>query len=205
MPFVSLADVKALLRIPAGDTSRDVELQLYVDGANSHLYSVFGGLTDSVPTSYTDKITIEDAQTNAVWTRRWPVLSSPAPVVLDSGNTVASTDYRLSDLGLLRLLENFDHWSYGADQVQVTYTAGFAAGDPALAELRLAAAQIAIYNANTTVHAGMMRERIGQYEYELGGATVGGAGGPGGFGIPASAERILANWTAVMRGWPNAT
>lgn len=205
MPFVALADVKAMLRIPSVDTSRDVELQLYVDAANAHVYAIFGGLTDSVATSYTDKITIEDGQTNAVWTRRWPVLASPAPSVLDAGEVVAPSDYRLSDLGLLKLLDNFDFWTYGADQVQVTYTAGFAAGDPALAELRLAAAQIALYNANTSAHAGMQRERIGQYEYELGGGAAGGGEGAGGFGIPASAERILANWNAVMRGWPNAT
>jgi hypothetical protein len=205
MPFVSLPDVKALLRIPLVDTSRDVELQLYVDAANAHVYSIFGGLTDSVPTSYTDQITIEDGETTAVWTRRWPVLASPAPVVLDSGDVVDPADYRVTDLGLLKLVKRWDRWTYGVDAIQVTYTAGFAAGDPALAELRLAAAQIAVYNANTSSHAGMMRERIGQYEYELGGAAQGGANGPGGFGIPASAERLLANWTAVMRGWPNAT
>lgn len=200
--FLELTTLKALMRIPTADTTRDVELQIYVDAANAHLYQLFGGLTAATVTSYTDRLTVDDWNTNALWTRRWPVLSSPAAAVVSAGATVDTSLYRLDDLGLLRLLEGGNFWPFGIDQVVVTYSAGFATTDPALAELKMAAAHIAIYQANTFSHAGLRRESIGEYEYEQNDGASGGGDGSGGFGIPTVAERILANWTTVLRGSP---
>lgn len=205
MPFVTLAQAKAIMRIPASFTDRDEELQLYVDAANAHLYGIFGGLTDSVPTLYTDKITIDDVSTSAVFTRRWPVLPSPAPVLKQGGVQTDGDKFFVDDLGLIKLLPDFQAFEWGARKVEITYTAGFLATDPALAELRLAGAQLAAYNANIGAKGGLSRERIGQYEYELASGASGGSDGAGGFGIPPTVERILARWTCVMRGWPNAT
>ena len=69
MPFAELAVLKTMMRIPSSDTTRDSELQLYVDYANSYIYDCFGGISDSVVTSYTDVISVDDSQQNSLWLR----------------------------------------------------------------------------------------------------------------------------------------
>lgn len=204
MAFLELADLKTLMRIPGADTTRDAELTMYVDAANAHLYAIFGGLEDSAPTEYVDKITVDDVSTFGVWTRRWPVLDSPVPELVEDGSTVDGADYSINDMGLVRLLGRARYFAHGPEVLEVTYTAGFAGGDPQLAELKLIAAQIAMFNVNTAPRGGLEQERIGQYSYKLADGAAGGGEGAGGFGIPAAAERALAKWTATLRGYPNA-
>lgn len=202
MPFTDLPTLKAIMRIPALDTSRDVELAVYVDAANGMLYSLFGGLTDSAPTSYSEKVSIDDPITMAFHTRKWPVTA--VATLEDNDSPVASTEFAFEDYGLVHLTDALAYFSFGRNIVEITYTAGFPPGHPGLAELKLAATQIAAYNANVSAHGGVQKETIGQYSYELGaGAKDSGSAGGGGFGIPPSAERILANWTRPQV-WPNA-
>jgi hypothetical protein len=202
MPFCSLSDLKSILRIPAGDTSRNTELQLYVDAANAHLYGIFG-ISDSGPTSYTDRITVREDDVSDVWTRRWPVISVSS--VTCAGVALSATAHTVSDTGLIQLLGQFSIFPVGVESVVVTYSAGFSPGDPALAELRLAALQIAAFNANTSPKIGLGGERIGQYSYTQGSSAAGGNLGEGAFGIPPAAERALAKWTRGMQVWPNDT
>lgn len=201
MAFLELDTMKTALQIALTDTSRDAELQVYVDAANATLYEVFGGLLDSVPTEYIDAVTIDDTTTGAVWTRRWPL--NALTTVVDKGATLDLAKLTSDDLGLVRLLNYSGGFSYGRDSVVITYDAGFDASDPRLAELKLAALLIAIYSVNTTSKAGFSGERIGQYSYTLAGGGSQGVGA-GGFGIPPQAERILAKYQRTLVTWPNA-
>jgi hypothetical protein len=203
MPFVELSALKTIMRIPPSDTSRDAELQIYADYANSYLYSALGGLTESVPTSYSDTTSIDESYQTSVWCRRYPVISVTS--VINDTNTLAPAKYTFTDLGCIRLVNNYDAFAFGVSTVTVNYVAGFAAGDPALGELKIAGLTLAAYTANIASRAGISSEKIGQYSYDIG-AAMGGIGNaaPGGFGIPPMVERILAKWDRGFMVWPTS-
>ena len=203
MPFVSVSELKTMMRIPVADTSRDVELQYYVDYANSTLYSALGGLTDSTVTAYQDSITIDEDRKQGFWLRRYPVVEVTSVSV--GGTVLEPSKYTFSDIGCVRMTNAFRFWTYGVNTVSVNYTAGFPVGDPALGELRIAGLTMASYTANVAARAGISSEKIGQYSYDIG-AAMGGVGNaaPGGFGIPPMVERILAKWERGFMVWPNS-
>ncbi|MBU6287605.1 MAG: hypothetical protein KGS10_05530 [Chloroflexi bacterium] len=205
MSFTDLTTLKGMLGIPAADTSRDVYLQLLVDMADQVVLDVFG-LSSTAVTSYTDKIDILDDDLDTVWTSRWPVVAVTS-YVEDGDALVEGTDFSVSPTGALKLLDEYStpppaprltrFYSVGREVLVVTYTAGWTGAPPA--DLRYAATLIAAYAFNTAQRAGLGGERIGQYSYTLaGGATGSGSGGPGGFGIPPEAERILASYRRVF-------
>jgi hypothetical protein len=203
MPFVELSALKTIMRIPPSDTSRDAELQIYADYANSYLYGALGGLTESVPTSYSDTTSIDESYQTSVWCRRYPVISVTS--VINDTNTLDPAKYTFTDLGCIRLVNNYDAFAFGVSTVTVNYVAGFAAGDPALGELKIAGLTLASYTANIASRAGISSEKIGQYSYDIG-AAMGGIGNaaPGGFGIPPMVERILAKWDRGFMVWPTS-
>jgi hypothetical protein len=202
MPFAELAALKTMMRIPSADTSRDAELQLYVDYANSMMYDVFGGISDSVVTTYTDTISIDDSQQNSFWLRRYPLVSVTS--LTQNGNVLSPSAYSYTDLGCIRMMDSLMYFPFGTATVQVTYTAGFATGNPALGELRIAALTMATYVANIAARAGISSEKIGQYSYDIG-AAMGGLGNTaaGGFGMPPMVERILNKWDRSFMVFPN--
>ena len=201
MPFADLAGLKTMLRIPSADTSRDAELTLYVDYANAMLYDAFGGITDSAVTTYTDAISIDDSQQNSLWVRRYPLVSVTS--LTQNGNVLASSAYSYTDLGCIRMKDGLMYFPFGTTTVSVTYTAGFAAGTPALGELKIACLTLAAYAANVASRAGISSEKIGQYSYDIG-AAMGGLGNTaaGGFGMPPLVERILAKWDRSFMVFP---
>lgn len=201
MPFAELANLKTMLRIPSADTSRDAELQLYVDYANSMMYDVFGGVTDSAITTYTDTISIDESKQNSIWLRRYPLVSVTS--LTQNGNVLDPTAYSYTDLGCIRMKDNMVYFPYGTATVSVTYTAGFAAGTPALGELKIACLTLAAYAVNVAARAGISSEKIGQYSYDIG-AAMGGLGNTaaGGFGMPPLVERILAKWDRSFMVFP---
>ncbi len=107
MPFCDLSALKAMMRIPSADTSRDAELQIYVDYANGYIYGALGGLTESVPTTYTDTFSIDESYQNSVITRRYPMISVTS--VVDNGNTLDPSTYSFTDLGVIRQKQE---WNY---------------------------------------------------------------------------------------------
>ena len=201
MPFADLAGLKTMLRIPSADTSRDAELTLYVDYANAMLYDAFGGITDSAVTTYTDVISIDDSQQNSLWVRRYPLVSVTS--LTQNGNVLASSAYSYTDLGCIRMKDGLMYFPFGTTTVSVTYTAGFAAGTPALGELKIACLTLAAYAVNVASRAGISSEKIGQYSYDIG-AAMGGLGNTaaGGFGMPPLVERILAKWDRSFMVFP---
>ena len=203
MPFVELAALKTMMRIPPADTSRDAELQIYADFANSYLYGALGGLTDSVPTTYTDTTSVDESHQDSIWCRRYPVISVTS--VVNAAATLAPAKYTFTDLGCVRLVDEYDAFAFGTSTVSVTYVAGFASGDPALGELKIAGLTLASYTANIASRAGISSEKIGQYSYDIG-AAMGGIGNaaPGGYGIPPMVERILAKWDRGFMVWPTS-
>jgi hypothetical protein len=202
MPFAELAVLKTMMRIPSSDTTRDSELQLYVDYANSYIYDCFGGISDSVVTSYTDVISVDDSQQNSLWLRRYPLVSVTS--LTQNGNVLDPSQYSYTDLGCIRMVDGLTYFPFGTATVSVTYTAGFAVGNPALGELRLAAVTLAAYAANIAARSGISSEKIGQYSYDIG-AAMGGLGNTaaGGFGMPPIVERVLAKWDRQFMVFPN--
>lgn len=191
--MIDLATLKGMLGIPLTDTTRDTFLTMLVNFANKSILDVFN-LTSAAVTSYTDRIDVDDDTTPALWTRRWPLVAvtsvTEATVLLDS------TVYRGTEEGLIKLLGWNRYFSCGRDAVVVVYTAGWASNP---ADLVYAAGLIAVHGFNTAPRAGLQSEKIGQYSYQLGGASVaGGQDGGGGFGIPPEAERILASYKRVF-------
>lgn len=201
MAFLDLTTLKGYLGIPASDTTRDTLLTALVDMSNAEMAAFFGLTTDAV-TAYTDTIDVLDVDDGIwqVWTRRYPVVAISS--VTEAGSVVASTGYALAlDFGLVKRLGDLTSWAIGRSGVVIAYTAGFSAvpGD-----LKHAAALIAVHAFNTAPRSGLKSEKIGQYSYELGGASVaGGESGGGGFGIPPEAERILAKWRRPFAATPN--
>jgi hypothetical protein len=191
--FTTLTAIKAVLGIPATDTTRDTLLQLLAQAANKSILDVFG-LTSSEITSYTDYVEVDDDTTPVLFTRRWPVVSVTS--ITEAGAVLAASEYRVRDDGEIKLRGSGRFWACGRDSVQIVYTAGWSIVPD---DLVWAATLIAVHAFNTAPKAGLQSERIGQYAYELGGASVaGGEGGGGGFGIPPEAERILANYRRVF-------
>ena len=149
MPFADLAGLKTMLRIPSADMSRDAELTLYVDYANAMLYDAFGGIIDSVITTYTDTMSIDDSQQNSLWLRRYPLVSVTS--LTQNGNVLSSSAYSYTDLGCIRMKDGLMYFPFGTATVSVTYTAGFATGTPALGELKVACLTLAAYAVNVRV------------------------------------------------------
>jgi hypothetical protein len=187
----SLAAVKALLGIPASDTSKDAMLTILVDAANRTVLDVFG-LTSAAVTSYTDRIDVDDDSTAILLTRRWPLVAVTS--VTEQGAVLASSKYSSNELGAIKLLTTGRFWAYGRESVVVVYTAGWSSVP---ADLAYAAGLIAAFGFNTAPKVGLQSERIGQYSYTLG-SDSSASSGTGGFGIPPEAERILASWRRVF-------
>lgn len=187
--FTTLAAVKAALGILATDTTRDLAITQIVQAANKTVLNIFG-LTTSEITTYTDYIEVDDETTPSLFTRRWPVVSMTS--VTEAGSVLASTEYRVRDFGEVKLLGSGRFWACGRESVVLVYTAGWSVVPD---DLVWAATLIALHAFNTAPKAGLKSEKIGQYAYDLGGASIAGAdGGGGGFGIPPEAERILAEY-----------
>lgn len=198
--MITLADLKAFLRIPTADTTNDAALTLIVGGVNSTLLKVFGGLSAVAVTSYTDRITVGDSSTSALWLRRWPVVAITS--VVEDGDTLASSLYAFDgEIGMLRLVQQGRWFSCGRDSVVVTYTAGWAGAVDG--DLVLAGVLMGAHAWNTGPRAGLSSERIGQYGYKLAGGSAAGQDAAGGFGIPPEAERILSNYRRAVQVWPN--
>lgn len=194
MAFCSLATLKEMLGIPAADTSRDAFLTLLCGAADRQVLAILG-LTSTASTTYVDKIDIDDEQTEAIFTRSWPVIAMTS--VVEAGSTLAASEYSVTDYGLVKRLTDGWYWAHGRESIVLTYTAGWTGSPPD--DLVYAATLIAAHSFNTGPRSGLRAERIGQYSYELGGASVaGGTDGGGGFGIPPEAERILASWRRVF-------
>lgn len=190
MCFVTVDDVKEAVGIPPADTTHDAKLTKIVAAVNGTMLGWFF-LDDCAPTQYTNRYDVLDYGTPGIWLVQYPVISIDA-VSCDGTALDLSQIYlaRPRKMGLMQRARNHCvvPWPVGAQRTEVTHTAGWAPGDPALAALCGAALAWAVERFNVQPKSGLRSERIGQYSYTLGSATGGGgsssSGGTGGGSIP---------------------
>ena len=194
MSFTDSATLKTLLGIPAADTSQDARLTLLADAVDAELLGVFN-LTSCDPTAYTLKYDFDMGGTRDVWLRAYPVIS--VDEVKFDGTVQTDDTYYLSNpkrFGLLSLTDasnitdpfiRLARFPFGRQLLEVTHTAGWAGGVPP-ADLRAAAALMAIARYNMDRKTGFQGEKIGQYSYQMGG------GGAGNRSVVGAAARLCS-------------
>lgn len=159
--FLTTAQVKRTLRIPAAVTMHDEFIADWLEPAEQVVADILG-IAALTSTSYDETHDIGVGQ-NEVRLNNIPVITVAA--LTDAGALVASTDYYVAeDTGYIRLLGSGSFFSEGRQQVEVTYTAGSA---PVKAKHVMAAAIIAADLFQRSAHAGFESERMNAYSYKL--------------------------------------
>ncbi len=207
MSFTTVDAVKTLLGIPASDTSQDARLALVVGSVNAEMLGWFN-LTSCDETAYTETYDVDDADLDSFWLRQYPVIGIDS--ILVDGEAEDLTDYYLvnpASFGRLRVIAQASRFyrrsgslAYGRRIYQVTHRAGWVGG-VVPDDLAGAAALLAVVRAQTDAKLGFSSEKIGQYQYQLGGGGAGAggiSGAVGADGIPISARRILSQHLRVM-------
>lgn len=115
--FVGLAEVKAHLNIPATTTTDDEELRGFILSASAVVESIVGTVGR---TTVTEKYS--GLRRTAIPLRRAPVISVAS--VVENGVTLTTSDYTVSDAGLLTRLYGQWYTRPWLSNVAVTYTAG---------------------------------------------------------------------------------
>lgn len=127
--IVTVAEVKTHLNIPATDTSQDAELAGFVEAATPVIEHITG------PVVARSVVENHDGGCDAIVLRQPPVVSVTS--VTEDGTTVASSEYTLSDSGVL--YRTYGVWMPGRGKVRVTYQAG---RSPVPASIALAAKEL---------------------------------------------------------------
>lgn len=207
MGFTTVDAVKTLLGIPASDTSQDARLTLVVNAVNAEILGWFN-LTSVTETSYTGSYDVDDADLDSFWIRQYPVIGVDSISV--DGDAEDVSDYYLVNparFGRLRVKARSTRFyrrtgtlSYGRQIYEVTHRAGWSGG-VVPADLAGAAALLAITRAQTDAKLGFSSEKIGQYQYQLGGGGAGAGGISGAIGadgIPISARRVFSQHLRIF-------
>lgn len=158
--FTTLTRVKALLGIPAGVTRNDASLTNIVAAVDGLLLGLMG-LAAFTSQTWTETLDVDDVDYDSLPLKYVPVTSVAA--VTNNGTLLDTTAYYATPEGFLNRKDG-GYWCYGRQKVQVTYTAGQAVPEDLLSAGTALAAMI----FNTSSHAGMESERIGDYSYKLG-------------------------------------
>ena len=161
MAFTTVANVKAILNIPDTVSQWDTLLDTIVAMVDSEIIGLIGHNIDS--TAYVEKYDIDSETQNEVVLNQFPVIS--VAYVTDAGGTV-STDNYYADLepGVIRLKNMGSFFTEGRQQVEVSYTAGYATTPP---DLSYAASVLCVQHFNISRHAGIKKGIIGNYQFEL--------------------------------------
>jgi hypothetical protein len=184
--FTSTTNMKLMLGIPSEITDHDSVLDIIADAVDSIVLGEIG-LTTSVVTSYTEKINIEDAIQNEFAVTNIPLVSITSlkvNTVLQSG----ATGYDFTEWGVVRMLPIYNFLPTGRNVIEITYTAGFASPPN---DLKYAGSLIGCSMFNQQSHVGMKSEKVGEYQYTLG-------GNGGGSTIPALATRIFGKYRRIF-------
>jgi len=174
MSLTSRAAVKSVLGIPTGVTRSDALIDTLVAVADSLILEEIDLPSESVAT-YSEAIDVEFAGQREIGLRYRPVVSV---VALTIGASIpTATEYAVASSGSLRLTADGAYFPIGREQVEITYTAGFASVP---ADLSHAATLVAVQAFNHGGHSGFESERVSTYSYKLDGSMV-----------PPLAQRIL--------------
>lgn len=156
MAIVDLADVKEHLNIPADDTSHDIELGDYLNAATTVVEFYVGTVDErEIINTYSGDGTAE------IVLRNGPVISITS--VVESGETLTSDDYALTDSGLLVRVSGTRRraWRSGVNNIVVTYQAG---RTPVPANHKLAAEIIIGHLWETQYNISGGRPTLGDFE-----------------------------------------
>jgi Phage gp6-like head-tail connector protein len=119
--------LKTYLNIPPADTSKDAELNQYIDIARSYIDEYLGRVT--LLTSHTD--IFQGEVLSALILRHWPIFS----VVSITSKGVAETlaDYKVyNELGKIIKWQDYIQQKIEAQYIEVAYSAGWGAGQEPL-------------------------------------------------------------------------
>lgn len=195
MPQItSLAQVRALMKIPAGLTAGDYLLGLIIEGVEADILSQIS-CPAITATTYVERIDVEFEDEDDLPLEYRPIVG--VHTVVDGGRTRPTDSYYSpSSHGAVRLVNEGDYFTQGRQKVEVTYTAGWAGGstNPEVQDLVLAATLMVVRDANTGSHAGMLSETIGKYKYEVAGGDITKGFGP----ADAQIESILSKYRRLM-------
>lgn len=191
--FTDLSAVKAQLGIPETDTSKDVPLNILIDGINADLLAIFSLDSTSV-TAYVEKHDVVDFGCSELRLKRYPVVA--VTEVKDNETVIDAADYSFNERGLI-VLDGGRTFTPGRRKVQVSFTAGWASAAD-YADLSYAALVTAVMAWNQDRSAGLESEQIGRYRYKLAGVSGAGSGPGSAFVYPPTASRILARYHRVF-------
>jgi hypothetical protein len=159
--YTDRANVKAVLRVPAGVTRHDALIDLYLAGIDAEMLSLLGQNAITQAT-YSETYDV-DGVTAAIQLRNWPCTNIAA--VTNNDSAVASTDYYIDPetRSFCRLKSLGSYFTPGPQQVQITYTAGLT---QVPGDLTLCASLIVAHRVNTGGHGGLQGESSGGYSYD---------------------------------------
>ena len=180
MAFTTVDDVKAILNIPSTVSQWDTLLTTIVGMVDSEIIGLIGHNIDS--TDYVEKYDIDSGTQNELVLNQFPVIS--VTYVTDAGGTIDTANYYTDlEAGVIRLSNMGSFFTAGRQQVEVSYTAGYAATP---ADLSYAASVLCVQHFNISRHAGIKKGIIGNYQFELKGD------------LPAEVSRIIARYRRVF-------
>jgi hypothetical protein len=172
MPLITVADAKAQLNIPSGDTSQDAELSGYIDAVTEVIEHIVG------PVIAREVVETHDGGTDVLALRQLPVLSLTSV----TEGAVTSTAWSLSSEGLL--FRDSGPAPAGRRSVTITYQAGRSSVPPSIAQA-----------AKELVAVNFRSQQGGNYSpFDSGADTPAGAGGDVilGFFVPNRVRQLLA-------------
>lgn len=160
--FTTLANVQAVLGIPAGTTRHDARINLYLAGIDQEMLDLVGQ-TAITSTVYSETYDVPTSRENAIALRHWPCTAVAA--LTDDGSAVAADDRYIDPEtnSFVKLVGSGAFFSPGRQKVQITYTAGYASipGDLTLAASLLVAAKV-----NGGGHVGLQGESASGYSVQ---------------------------------------
>ena len=184
--FASTTNMKLMLGIPSTVSDHDTILDTIADAVDSIVLGELG-LTTTTVTSYTEKINIENAIQNEFAVTYVPLVSITS-LKVNSVLQTATTSYDFTEWGIVRMLPVYNMLPTGRNVVEITYTAGFSSVPN---DLKYAGSLIGCSMFNQLSHVGLKSEKVGEYQYTLG-------GNGGGSTIPALAIRILGKYRRIF-------
>jgi hypothetical protein len=160
--FTTLANVKAVLGVPAGVTRHDAKINLYLGGIDAEMLSLLGqsAITSTV---YSETYDVDGPRERSIQLRHWPATSLGA--VTDDGSAVAADNLYIDPetRSFVRLIGSGSFFTEGRQKVVVTYTAG----QPIPGDLTTAATLLVVHKVNAGGHAGLGQESSGGYSYTV--------------------------------------
>lgn len=194
MSIASLAEAKDYLNIPIGDPTHDAELQRFVDAADPVVEDIVGPVNQATFDEF------YDGGRSWIVLRRNPVISIQAvteyagatPTTLTVAATpavITSSSYVFDPDGILYRVTaaGSSHFSAGANNIRVQYTAGRTVVPP---NIKLGALELIRHLYQSTQQGGRP---------QFGGAAEDLPWAPAGFAVPTRVIELLAPYRRERR------